>query len=142
MCLSNVTKTRRPNSMMRVGYKIFVKKYYAPSYEYDLCNPYYDDEKKHYVGKVYSVPKELTGQIVYSYGGSTWDGNRVTHKNVYDIGFHIHSDKDGALEAANNIAGDNMRVCKVVAWDIRAYGSQNKKKCFVARHYRIMEEIK
>lgn len=138
MCLSNVTKTRRPNDKMRVGYKIFVRKYNATWGKYDLYNPYYDDDKKHYEGIVYSVPKNLTGQVVYSYGGSSWDGKRVIHKNAYDIGFHIYSDKDEAFEALDGFGS----ICKVIAWDIRAYGTQNRKKCFVARHYRIMEEIK
>lgn len=138
MCLNNITKTLRPNDMMRVGYKMYEKKYYAPVNGYHLHNPYYDENREHFVGEVYSVPKALKGHKIYTY----YDGDRVLSISKYDAGFHLYSDKNGALEALDGFgARSSTKLCKVIAWDIRAHGYQNKKKCFVAKHYRIMEEI-
>lgn len=140
MCLNNVTKTHRPNDMMRVGYKIYEQssRPFWDRDDYSLHNPYYEEYKKHFVGKAYSVPKILENHKIFTY----YDGDRVLSLSKYDAGFHIYSDKNSALEALKGFGtGYNMKLCKVMAWDIRAHGYQNKKKCFVARHYRIMERL-
>lgn len=125
MCLHQVTKRFKKNDRIRIGYKVFCK---AIS-DFSGCyyhNPYFQIGPLRSLGRAYYIPDDLKHKIAPLVG------------RQYDSGYHTYSDKDDAINSIYEVTGV---VCEVIVWDIRTYGRQNKKKCFVSRNYRIMREV-
>lgn len=144
MCLSTIKQTfRKPNDRMKVGYKVF-KKYNCERNDPVYTNIYFD---------TYNFKKMGDSCTAEARGFSnevTVDGKR------YDPLFHIFSSLDGAQKWRKSISPKVFKergyvICRVIAWDIRYSGVQSvawvpkegvrrKVPCFIAKHYRLMEE--
>lgn len=132
MCLKTVTQTLMPNDEMMVGYKVFRKGVRRAIACY--TNLYFDMHTDHFMGEEYTAP-----DLWYPYGHSM---NGIDYEAYY----HIYDSLEGAQRYLDNSyynLGLSLVVCEVIAWDIRAIGTQGKKDeiCFVAKSYRIMREI-
>lgn len=127
MCLHKVTKRFKKNDRIRTGYKVFCKVGSDLSDEYYYHNPYFNVGRLRRLGRAYFIPDDINIKI----------GPYIDRQ--YESGYHIYDSKDDAIESMSyEIAGV---VCEVIGWDIRAYGWQNRKKCFVSQNYRIMREV-
>ncbi len=127
MCLHRVTKRFKKNDRVKTGYKVFCKITSNLMGEHYYHNPYFQIGPLRSLGRAYFIPDNIKIKI----------GLHIDRQ--YDSGYHIYDSKDDAVESmAYEIMGV---VCEVIAWDIRAYGYQNKKKCFVSQNYRIMREV-
>lgn len=144
MCLSTITKTfRSPNDKMKVGYKIFKK--YKSNGEVVYNNVYFDTYSFKKMGDSCTAePRGFSDE-------TTTDGTR------YNPLFHIFSSLNGAQRWCKSIPLKVFKergyvICKVIAWDIRCVGMEGvawvpvesrhvKVPCFVAKHYRLMEEL-
>ncbi len=132
MCLSAVTSTAKKNDRMKVGYKIFAKRYSLRSQQFLYYNQYWNQLRSHRIGNSYHLSDEALKII----------GNDCCK---YEAGYHMYSKEDEAISACNLHSGysrGTFIVCEVMCWDIRAYGEYRwRSKCFIARHYRIMGEV-
>lgn len=90
--------------------------------------------------------------------GEKYDAVTIEERNVgnnsliadnhqlYDRGFHVWFEID---DARNDCLLFSDVVVEVIAWDIRAYGTNDVEtqrpgppgKCFIARHIRLMREV-
>ena len=166
MCLKTVTETFTPNENMEVGYKVFRKTtYYSgkenPEYRYkvfrkstyysgkenpDYRNLYYQTFTNHRMGSFYDVPSSYE-----------WYYTRAGDGQKYTPFYHIFANLEDAKRMIEYIDphGEHREyvICEVICWDIRAIGTQSIGKtyrqnegsavpCFVAKNYRLMEEIK
>ncbi len=132
MCLKTVTSTLKPNDEMMVGYKVFRKNHQQPSISYS--NLYFDIYTDYYMGEAYTAVT-LFNPLGYASNGLG-----------YETYFHIYDSLEGAQRYIDNAfynVGLPLVACEVIAWDIRATGTQGKTNeiCFIAKSYRIMREI-
>ncbi len=144
MCLSTIKQTfEKPNDRMKVGYKIFKK--YQSSNGPVYSNVYFDTYSFKEMGDSCTAEARRFSDEV------TTDGKR------YEALFHIFSSLDGAQQWCKNITPKVFKerayiICRVIAWDIRYSGIQavawvpnegvhRKVPCFIAKHYRLMEEL-
>ncbi len=138
MCLDSVTRTFPKNDNIRMGYKVFVRRYFEGKYIYNL---YFDIDSSKEEGNMYSTPKERDGKYVqkafYVYRPHV---KGCQTKDWYEEGFHIHTTIMGAERFMHNSNGNV--ICEVIAWDIRALGTQTACRVLVAKNYRIMREVK
>lgn len=145
MCLRSFSKTFQPNDKMKVGYKVF-KKYETEENGLVYANLYFDIYKFKKMGD--SCTAEASGVM----NEVTTDGK------MYTPLFHIFSSLNGAQKWCKNIPPETFKergyvICRVMAWDIRYSGIQAVSwdpdkgvppvgvPCFIAKHYRLMEEV-
>ncbi len=145
MCLSTIKQTfRKPNDRMKVGYKVF-KKYETEENGLTYTNVYFD---------IYNF-KNMGDSCTAEAGG--FSNEVTTDGKEYDPLFHIFSSLDGAQKWCKSIDPKVFKersyvICRVIAWDIRYSGVQavawapnegvhRKVPCFIAKHYRLMEEV-
>lgn len=132
MCLKTVTNTLKPNDEMMVGYKVFKKSIHRSNTRY--TNLYFDVHTDHFMGEAYTAVT-LFNPLGYASNGLG-----------YETYFHIYDSLEGAQKYIDNLIygmASLLTVCEVIAWDIRATGTQGKTEviCFVAKNYRLMREI-
>lgn len=131
MCLKTVTNTLKPNDEMMVGYKVFRKSIRRSNISY--TNLYFDVNTDRFMGEAYTAD-------------NLWDPyGRSLNGDEYKTYFHIYDSLEGAQRHIVNAyyMGSSLVICEVIAWDIRAAGTQGETNeiCFIAKNYRIMREI-
>ncbi len=132
MCLKTVIKTFKPNDNMRVGYKVFRKDTNLTGVSYH--NLYFKLYTDYFMGRAYEAKA-----LFHPYGHSS-EGTE------YETYFHIFDTLEGAeryVESGFYSTRLPLVICEVIAWDIRAIGTQTESEnvCFISKCYRIMEEI-
>lgn len=128
MCLHQVSKRFPKNDRVKIGYKVFCRVISDSVYNYCYHNPHFEMKILRPLGKSYHIPDRVERKLGAGVGIE------------YDSGYHIYSNKQDAIDSMSYESPP--AVCEVIAWDIRAYGKQNRKKVFVSRNYRIMREVR
>ena len=134
MCLSrNKLKTFKDNDNVRIGYKIFDKKYNTYYNPYQLCSI------RHTMGSWYENKwKAKLHAGCYHLG---YDFHHIFYKS----GFHFYSSNSPSLFPFMRTSPTNCHrpqvVVECICENITATGEQNLRDAFVAQSYRLMREV-
>ena len=120
MCLEKVIETFKPNDDIIMGYKVYIKETNGKYLDYM-------QEEFRKIGKHYKAK----GAALLGY-----DDNKL-----YDCGFHVFKTKKNARDYLNSSFEDDLVICKVHLWDIRAIGEQDNAIIYVGKNLRIVEEV-
>jgi hypothetical protein len=130
MCLKTIkSRHHKPNDQCRVGYKVFYHKAVVTGKPRAFYGIHYHHGNGYRLGKSYrSTDGKIQGGI-YTY--PTYE---------YERGFHVFNTVKDAEQVCYRAPFEIL--VEVIAWDIRATGSEGNRNVFVAKNFRPMRIIK